>query len=573
MQRHADFEINVLLGKVPQNKVGAPVDCHKVVHEAYTTQYLENLGVEPSPYWQRVVARKAPLEKCEIEATWGADRESGVCNRLRIRQPPVGRGLAAKASDAEGAQAKAAADKIIQDFHGPYVNMSAVPPDVLEAARHILFPEEAAVEDSRELLFAAMQEKDQQNSAGADPSLTEEMEYLQTRARGEEGNSQTREVLRQWGEAGQQELESLKRKFILPFACERPAKSSGSRSGAVMVPWQSPEVQSASQIQVPVEFTADLRQPLCVTLETMQEEVSEYVQNSFPLELLSTRRDPLLYAGLRERLESIEFVRLIGLSSHLLYWTVFGHLHQPERQLPESTRQSLVLTMQELWSHVNKTAQHKLSRVDSHAREFYGPVFTLFLKWGVEKVITLQYHKMFWSDEYGRGLRLQLSEQINVMVMNLFDPDCVNGNFAALDCSMQACKLWRKLHTSWMKVGLTPANRTIAREFRTTPMMLLLMHGDGSGPSNPKTRMLLQKSSSDTVLAAVSGLPPLASEALKASSDASHMSPGMSRGPGASRQVRPHLDNQRRAALYRTACNRLSAAGQRAVSGGNAAAS
>ena len=33
----------------------------------------------------------------------------------------------------------------------------------------------------------------------------------------------------------------------------------------------------------------------------------------------------------------------------------------------------------------------------------------------------------------------------------------------------------------------TPATRTIAREFRTSPMMLLLMNSDG-GPSDPKTR-------------------------------------------------------------------------------------
>ena len=88
----------------------------------------------------------------------------------------------------------------------------------------------------------------------------------------------------------------------------------------------------------------------------------------------------------------------------------------------------------------------------------------------------------------------------------------------------QAIRLWRKMHINQMKHGLqmpempeilkhlkafsvfsihfrheqedwkilevklrTPATRTIAREFRTSPMMLLLMNSDG-GPSDPKTR-------------------------------------------------------------------------------------
>eukprot|EP00440_Ansanella_granifera_P009038 gb/GFBE01009793.1/.p1 GENE.gb/GFBE01009793.1/~~gb/GFBE01009793.1/.p1 ORF type:complete len:576 (+),score=121.58 gb/GFBE01009793.1/:1-1728(+) len=572
MTRHADFEINVLLGKVPQNKVGAPDDFFKVVHNVYTTQYLEALGVEPSERYRKVVARNAPLEKCEIEATWGSDRSSAVASELRIVQPAVGRGLAAKASESESAQAQKKAEKIIQDFHGPDRKISALPPDL-----NLNLPKQGGTragtsdgnglgEDSRELLLAAMQARDNHNSAGANPLLTEEMEQFQIRARGDEGSSQAREVLRQWGPEGAEELENLKRKFILPFACEKPGKGSGPRSGTVMVPWQHPELLPASQIQVPAEHVAEVRQPLCQTLERMHAEIEDYVQNSMPLELLSTRRDPWFFAGIRERLESMEFVRLIGLSAHLLYWTVFGHLHAPDRQLPESTRQSLVLTMQELWSCLNKTAQHKLGKIDTHAREFFVPVFILFLKRGMEQVMKYQYQKLFEDKDVGEGLNMQLVEQINVMVMNLFDPDCANGNFAALDSSMQAMKLWRKLHIIQMKLGLTPATRTLAREFRTSPTTLLLMHGDGAGPANPKTRILLQKSSSDTVLAAVAGLPPVSSEA----SNAESASLSLSRG-APPRQVRPFLDRHRRAALFRTACTRLSAAGQQAVSGGSAA--
>jgi hypothetical protein len=338
-----------------------------------------------------------------------------------------------------------------------------------------------------------------------------------------------------------------------------------------MVPWQSPELLAASQIQVPQEHLTELGQHLNVTTQEILEEIQSYAEKSFPLELLTARRDPWLFAGIRERLESADFVRLIGLSAHLLYWTVFGHLHPPDKQLAESSRQSLVLTMQELWSRACESAGHKMGRkADSSAREFVIPVFMLMLKRSIEKVFTYQYRKVFTDQDIGESTTAQLVDQINVMVMNLFDPDCAHSNFGALDTSMQAIKLWRKLHIIQMKLGLTPATRTLAREFRTTPMMLLLMHGDPSGPSNPKTRKLLQRSSSDTVLAAVAGLPPVAAQTKRPldASELEHASPSPGRC-APTRQVRPNLERHRYAALHRTACSRLSAAGQQALAGGS----
>jgi len=565
MPRHADWEINIRLGQVPNNKVGLRDDYFKIVHDVYTTQYLEAMGVEPSERYRRVVARNAPLEKCEIEATWA--EQSAVASQLIIKQPQIGRGPAAKALETEGAQARAAANKIIRDFHGPEVLVDAIPPEV-----EALKPKEEAKrndKDWREVAFAQMQHRDIENSKGANPELTEEMERLQTHARGDESSLFNRApVLVQWGEEGDRELEMLKRKFILPFACAKSAKGAGPLDKAiVMVPWQSPELQAKSQIEVPAEHLAEVQQPINATLDLIHEEALDYVENRLPLELLSTRKDPFIFAALRERLECWDFVRLTGLSAHLLYWTVFGHLHPPDRRLPESTRQSLVLTMQELFTRVTESAKHKLVRRDSRAREFVLPVCMLVLKRGMEKVFALQYQKLFVESDDAERVTEELDDQINVMIMNLFDPDCAQLNFGALDSSMEAIKLWRKLHIIQMKLGLTPATRTLAREFRTTPNMLLLMHSDGNGPADPKTRKLLQKSSSDTVLAAVAGLPPEA----RLSPEAERSSPAI-RGNGSSRQVKPHLDQHRRSALYRTACSRLSSAGQQAVSGSPIAA-
>eukprot|EP00439_Symbiodinium_sp_Y106_P023695 s6821_g2.t3 len=102
-------------------------------------------------------------------------------------------------------------------------------------------------------------------------------------------------------------------------------------------------------------------------------------------------------------------------------------------------------------------------------------------------------------------------------------------------------------------------------------MMLLLMHGDGSGPADPKTRTgvpfschatgcywisherrLLQKSSSESVLAAVAGVPPV----LEASSSASAAKSGERRKVLWKGPVSP-LEVARKAVLYSTACSRV----------------
>ncbi|CAE7788955.1 MCAT [Symbiodinium sp. CCMP2456] len=422
--------------------------------------------------------------------------------------------------------------------------ITAVPPDtsgLYEKAKKgtgsFLAQKKYTQEERFLLAFSAMSLRDQENSRGADPDFTQELETMQSHARGEEGPVHRPEVLRQWGNEGFKELEQLKRKFILPFACSRGARGTTA--------WQSPGL--LSQIQVPAELVAEVQKPLQVSLEQLQVEVDEYAENDFPLELLSTRRDPLFFDGVRKVLFSL--TRLIGLCAHLLYWNAFAHLHS--FPLPDSTRQSLVLTIQEAWSKLDELAKNKLSKADAHAREFFVPVFLLFLKWGIEKALLLQYHKLLRDPDYGEDATTQLLDHINVAVMCLFDPDCVAANFGTLDGSSEAVRLWRKLHINQMKHGLTPATRSLARGFRTSPMMLLLMHGDGSGPADPKTRRLLQKSSSESVLAAVAGIPPVLEESASATRSGERRKV-LWKGPASPLEV------ARKAVLYSTACSRVS---------------
>lgn len=378
-----------------------------------------------------------------------------------------------------------------------------------------------------------MRQKDQRRSEQAfgggeqgTITLTQELEEFHMLAKGEEGPVHRREVLRQWGKDGFKELEMLKRKFILPFACQAILSGFGGSSSS---PGQS-SIWSSGEVP---RLSPQLARPLQVTWEQIQEEATEYAESGFPLELLSTRKDALLFDDIRKCLQSMDMARLIGLSSHLVYWNAFGHLYPPERRLSESTRHSLALSMQEVWAKLQARAGK------ARAQEFCVPVFLLFLKWGIEQTLRLQYSKLLDDVDYGEDATFHMVSQINVTIMGLFDPDCIAANFGTLDCCPEAIKLWRKLHINQMKHGLTPATRTIAREFRTSPMMLLLMNSDG-GPSDPKTRKLLQKSSSESVLTAVAG-------------------------KGSKPRTTRHLDSVRKSSLYHTACSRLGHVGHMAM--------
>ena len=296
------MEINILLGKIPPKQLGAPVDYYKAVHGAYTSQYLEALGIEPLDRHRKVVALRAPLQKCTIEATWES-HGSGVCDQLRILPPQTGRG----SHEGLGSGLRGPLWSEVQQ--DPMI--WALPPDTSGIYEKTKKPRSTkqkgyGVEERYLQAFSEMRLQDQKNSKGADSALTKELEDFQSHAKGEERIIHKREVLRQWGKEGFRELDGLKSKFILPFACE-------TRHGISV--W--------SQLQtlaVPQDFVADLQRPVSITLERIREEATDYAENFFPLELLSTRRDPLFFDGIRQCLQSEELSRLIGLASHLVYW-------------------------------------------------------------------------------------------------------------------------------------------------------------------------------------------------------------------------------------------------------------
>merc|ERR1712218_694943 len=194
-----------------------------------------------------------------------------------------------------------------------------------------------------------------------------------------------------WGEEGKQELNSLKQKFVLPFAAEK--RPRGNHGPVEIMPWQSPEMQANMNIDVPEELRADMSRPIQMTLSTIRSEAINYIGSQFPLELLTTREDPWLFMSIRERLRCPEAVRLTGLLAHLLYWRCFAHLHPSIERLPTRTHHSLVLTIQELWSRLIVPMREKLGRRgELLARDapsgivFVNAAFLLAIKRGIEQV-------------------------------------------------------------------------------------------------------------------------------------------------------------------------------------------
>merc|ERR1719436_234039 len=110
-----DPEVVIQFARVPANKVGTKEEYFKIVHDAYTTQYLQQLGVEPTERHKKTVSRNAPLDKCEIEATWTED--SAIARELRIIQPPAGGFQARSAKSVRGGNNVNAA---VRKWMGPH---------------------------------------------------------------------------------------------------------------------------------------------------------------------------------------------------------------------------------------------------------------------------------------------------------------------------------------------------------------------------------------------------------------------------------------------------------------------
>lgn len=486
-------EIKIPLRSVGENDVGSADDYFKIIHDDYAARYLETIGVAATPVNKQNVMRNMPLKDCEIQASWSS-RSSAVADYITILPPQRKKFTDHAAFETLNKNQKS-------QWYGIGEQLNVAPP---KTRPRTIFVEDEAEEDAAKSSAAELAKKTKggEQSFGrmdgewqkvvdkavlghvstANDDLARELEFVRSQRSIDVKGAPVDELGEERRKRRERELELLKQKFILPFCCEHPAAEGG---GTVLSSWHAPHLQGELKLDVPDLLRQELLQPINVTLDDIRKELSKFVQEYLPLELLTARQTKgreNFFEELRGELGSTRIVRLAGLISHFLYWNTLGHLHE-QRQLPETSKQSLFLTIHELWSSME--GGHKENPLGV---SYVIPVSMLTLKWTVERCFAIQYTK-FMADN---GLAQQLIDRINVLFMRLFDVDCRFARFGAFDGTLKAITLSRKLGLIQSQNGQSVTRRSLHKQNRATPLVRSVM-GD-AGCVDPKTRALFCRS-------------------------------------------------------------------------------
>lgn len=436
-------DIVIPLGQFTDEKdIPRKTECAKVVRQEYAQRYLKSLGIGAgarSRSLQKLVLRHAPLVECTIEAGWGDG--SVAADHLFIRQPQTAmlRAAELKAAEEEEENRQRLNETNIAQSRVGHTGFIKPLLEEVNRADAMEIPKVGSISPRFHRGAEWLP------SSETDKELTEELERVRMQgrrqaamARGGGGSSSSSadagvayhppaEVL---GPLGEARLEELKRKYVLPFACER----SSFAGGYSLEPWQSMEL---TPLEVPDRFLDEVLTPVSASMEEISSKCKSLAKGSLPLELLTQRRTaaPGLMVSTRARLLCGETARLAGLLTHFVYWNLLGHLHPPKKRLPDAKRQDLVISIHELWSSL--TLPHQDSAVGAG---FVIPALLLAVKMVVEMIMSDQYQDVFRGSALAR-----LVDEINVTCMNLLDPDCLFSRFGALDTRPEAIRLWRKL--------------------------------------------------------------------------------------------------------------------------------
>eukprot|EP00933_Yihiella_yeosuensis_P053062 TRINITY_DN5122_c0_g1_i1.p1 TRINITY_DN5122_c0_g1~~TRINITY_DN5122_c0_g1_i1.p1 ORF type:complete len:661 (+),score=108.79 TRINITY_DN5122_c0_g1_i1:95-2077(+) len=514
-------DITIPLGRAAKNDIASKSDCAKVIRKEYAKRYLSSLGVGSnvrSRSLQTMIIENAPLQECSIEAAWGDN--SIVADTLLIMQPESAAARAAAFQEAE-AEAKAEQQSLDQaaakcgrrrqhTVHTAWANPH--PTWELPLAFRPEGPTGAKGTDTIKCPAAmARPPPEWVPSTPTDVALTEELERMRRQARknmgygcvgafglaagGSSSSSSSSSAVpaetvvkdriapEMLGPIGEARVDDFKRKYVLPFACER--KNNAADHGLAL--W---ELHSARHLEVAERDKPDASIPISVSLEEIQDKAVKLANGHLPLELLTSRQSqstPALMASARACLVALEVLRLVGLLSHMVYWNILGHLHAEERRLPKEQREAMVQQIHGLWSVVVSPHKESVSGAG-----FVLPAVLLSIKISIEHIFRSQYPMIFERVSPGSTL----VEEINVTCMGLLDPDCAFSRFGALDTTPEAIRLWRKLEVLLdMRQGAL--SRSQARFFRTSPLVQNSVGAHGPGPSDARTRRFLAKSASE----------------------------------------------------------------------------
>merc|ERR1719460_853268 len=340
-----------------------------------------------------------------------------------------------------------------------------------------------------------LQEQDMKLSEGSSISLTREFERQRQQRvleaamgsrKGEGAEQEAERKLRQ-----EEEVESLKR-FLLPFASVQP----GPGGTKVLKSWRDATLDLA--LEVPDTYKREAILPIQLSVQEIEKETQAYVKDGqLPMQMLTVHslhvepykaRKAQLVASLQDRKQ----VRLIGLLSHFVYWTVCGHLHSAQRRLPEMHRQALFTAIHEVWSEIEELKH------TPWGLSFGLPLHLLVLKRGVLWAFTTQYPTMMKDEAVVRNLIFR----INVVLMHLLDPENRYSRLGIFDVSTQGIHLRRQLSLVEASHGWTSSQATNAMLHRATTLTSSLL---GESAMAHQTRRLLAKNVTTAILRKADG--------------------------------------------------------------------
>lgn len=439
----------------------------RAVQDAYAAKYLSMIGVDATPGNKSLLLRERPLEGCQVRAIWSdEDLETATTQSssiaLALNVSP-GHRIGMLSDLTEGQSLNHA---FVHKWYGKPSQINVKEPEsrmnwaAAAAAAPVLDHQPGAgSEDAAHGASPAAAYPAAGGVYGSDGvhALAAELEGLRTRAPPKADDEEVALLLDR-ANMMRAEFESLKRKYIVPFACERFTKGSGGQK--VLAPWSH---EGTLELIVPKRHLWEVRRPINLSLPAVRKANDHYVQNCLPLDMLTLRRDDRLLRCVREQLVLLEVSKLIGLLAHLLYWLVLGVNREVEEQrITDDALSALIASV-----HQSFATLESKPRTTALGVTLVLPALFLILKRGVERCFEVQYPGFMKSEI----LHEAFVGRLNTLMMRLFDQDCLYSRFGRLDASSEAIWLQRQLDLLDKTYGRTKAEKMQSLEYRTTPLM------------------------------------------------------------------------------------------------------
>jgi len=513
---------------------GSKEDYMQIVQDEYALRYLHMLGIPSTPNNKAVFAKCKPMDECEVHGIWSETHASNAVEAVKIVPPLKNkirrRGLSENTSDVD--------QESIHRWYGKPYKICVQPPQT--PAKTIEFSWDTNYDD--ELAAGTASESvgvggcaEHAKILTSQPSMTTNFADAMERMRQDlfsAGSSPRHKPDDQ--EHFHLELNVLRSKFIFPFACERPILDYSKRTE--VVPWS---VDGPLDIKVSNSLRAEIHHPINVEPEDLKKNLNKWIDTDLPVELLMSRKDSGICSEIRGFLKEPEVAQLTGLLVHLAYWVMFGsNRQQGQRRLSNNARQSIFVAVHELWSNFEK--YHRNNPVGVNHKL---PCLMLVIKHGIERCFEIQYPNVLADAATSQ----KLIDNINALLMRLFDPDCVYAGFGIFAGTVKARHLRRKLDRMRSMSGHNHIVRLRGQVHRSTQLVQSVLGCGEEAPADSscdaRTRLLLVQSN-------LGGTAPVCSV------------------------VQPPGDNQRKCDLLKAAMHRLSLPkegghGRRGLSCGN----